>query len=105
MRWPMIESRSVRSGGEALQEFADQLQGPLGCFGLGKVPAVIQQHTTARPRHLSLDDQQLLGCGVVVFATLNDQQRLFDTSQLRFEIDQGKVRVQPTVAPTVKSAV
>ncbi|MNR06270.1 hypothetical protein D3C85_1223350 [compost metagenome] len=41
----------------------------------------------------------------MVFATLDDQQRLFDISQLRFEIVQGKVRVQPTVAPTVKGAV
>ena len=101
----MVEPRSVHSGGEELQEFADQLQGPLGRFGLGKVPAVIQQHTAARPRHLSLDDHQLLGRGVVVFATLNDQQRPFDISQLRFEIVQGKVRVQPAVAPTVKGAV
>lgn len=101
----MVESRSVHSGGEALQEFADQLQGPLGRFGLGKVPAVIQQHTAARPRHLSFDDHQLLGRGVMVFTTLNDQQRLFDISQLRFKIVQGKVRVQPAVAPTVKGAI
>ena len=76
-----------------LQEFADQLQSPLGRFGLRKVSAVIQQHTAALSSDLSLDDHQLLGRGVVVVATLNDQQRPFDTSQLRFEIVQGKVGV------------
>ena len=101
----MVESRSVHSGAQAFEEFADQLQGLLGCFGLGKVPAVIQQHAAARSRHLSLDDHQLLGRGVVVFATLNDQQRFFDMRQLRVEIIQGKVRVQPAVAPTVKGAI